>query len=695
MIRKSVVRKAEYILVLFALAALLTVFVFSFSAFGMNNSTAFAEGDDPVPATYTITFVNGDGSILQQTVEEENALPVYSGVTPTKATDMMYVYTYSTWDSEITAATEDKTYSPVFNTADNSANCDNCLFYVSAETVTYGEVITLTADFGYPTNPAITYEYDWSKDNKILDYSEQSIDIFDVEDSGTYLLVVTVTYPDAEPKVYNEFSPVVITVNPVEVAAVWSTDTDLIYNGLSQTPDVAVNSVKVSVSNGEVTIDDNYAVPVTLNGAKDASKIVYVGEAVSADKNYVVTNKNVQFTISPMEVEVEWGVREVVYNGLSQHRAATAVGAQAEKIELVFDGYGIDVSSLPYYVKVYTENRNYSLTNVESDFVIIKRTVTAVWQLQDTYTYNSANQIDALAVSFDDGTGKFVRLNVELNVIFDADRYSFINAGYYNIVASMPEEYAASYTLSADSVLTQTVRMFKAQPVIVVEQTEAEYVFDGNAKKIKATISSGEALVYAINGKTVENSFVQPGIYSVVVKSEASDNYMPASSVAVTLTIKVVKTDATGDVGGSIVNNNGISPTAKFTLTDTTEENATLFAAKWAEELVQVVSVTILDGSKEITPEGNSVIKIAVPDALKNETEVSVKYSISRNETKEETLAVKDGYVTLTVDYLGEVAFYQNTGMGNVIWWCVGAGAFVIIIIAVVLMFISRSKRIG
>ena len=65
-------------------------------------------------ASYTITFKNWDGSVLQSTQVEEGQMPQYTGATPTKPSDSQYSYTFSGWTPQIVAATADATYTATY-----------------------------------------------------------------------------------------------------------------------------------------------------------------------------------------------------------------------------------------------------------------------------------------------------------------------------------------------------------------------------------------------------------------------------------------------------------------------------------------------------------------------------------------------------------------------------------------------------
>jgi hypothetical protein len=66
------------------------------------------------PVTYTVTFVNEDGTELQSNVVESGETPVYYGETPEKSPTEEYTYTFVGWTPEITEATEDATYTATY-----------------------------------------------------------------------------------------------------------------------------------------------------------------------------------------------------------------------------------------------------------------------------------------------------------------------------------------------------------------------------------------------------------------------------------------------------------------------------------------------------------------------------------------------------------------------------------------------------
>lgn len=72
--------------------------------------------------SYTIRFLNYDGSVLQSSSVNYGETPVYSGETPTKPTDATYTYTFDTWSPAITAVSKAQDYTAQFSQTANVAS---------------------------------------------------------------------------------------------------------------------------------------------------------------------------------------------------------------------------------------------------------------------------------------------------------------------------------------------------------------------------------------------------------------------------------------------------------------------------------------------------------------------------------------------------------------------------------------------
>ena len=73
-----------------------------------------AEEETPDPVTYTITWANYDGTVLETDTVKEGDTPTYDGATPTREADDQYTYTFKGWDKNVVAAVADATYTATY-----------------------------------------------------------------------------------------------------------------------------------------------------------------------------------------------------------------------------------------------------------------------------------------------------------------------------------------------------------------------------------------------------------------------------------------------------------------------------------------------------------------------------------------------------------------------------------------------------
>ena len=102
-----------------------------------------------VPRRFVITFEDENGNILQRKDYSKDALPVYEGIEPAKAG-----LTFAGWNPELTGATADATYRPVFKARvifndEWGHEWQNSLWDVGATPVYSGETPTHNQDAQY------------------------------------------------------------------------------------------------------------------------------------------------------------------------------------------------------------------------------------------------------------------------------------------------------------------------------------------------------------------------------------------------------------------------------------------------------------------------------------------------------------------------------------------------------------------
>ena len=98
--------------------------------------------------TYTITWKDDDGTILQSSQVAYGVVPTYEGSTPTKAGDSQYTYTFAGWSPSVVAVTGNATYTATYNQT------------INTYTITWknwnGDVLETDSDVPYGTIP--TYD---------------------------------------------------------------------------------------------------------------------------------------------------------------------------------------------------------------------------------------------------------------------------------------------------------------------------------------------------------------------------------------------------------------------------------------------------------------------------------------------------------------------------------------------------------
>ena len=81
-----------------------------------------AEDSNPLWNSYTVRFLNWDGTVLQESDVREGFMPEYTGETPVRPMDTQFIYTFSEWSPAIVAATADADYTAQYSTEERFPN---------------------------------------------------------------------------------------------------------------------------------------------------------------------------------------------------------------------------------------------------------------------------------------------------------------------------------------------------------------------------------------------------------------------------------------------------------------------------------------------------------------------------------------------------------------------------------------------
>ena len=104
--------------------------------------------------TYTVTFKNYDGTILETQTVDYGATVVYGGATPTRPATAQYTYYWTGWDKPLTNITSNLTITATFSSTVNKytitwKNYDGTV--LKTDSLAYGSTPTYTGDT--PTRP--------------------------------------------------------------------------------------------------------------------------------------------------------------------------------------------------------------------------------------------------------------------------------------------------------------------------------------------------------------------------------------------------------------------------------------------------------------------------------------------------------------------------------------------------------------
>jgi uncharacterized repeat protein (TIGR02543 family) len=135
-------------------------------AFNTANTTDKLYYYDPVK--YSISFVNDDGTILQQKDTLYGDTPVYEGATPTKNSSVQYDYAFSGWDKTIDVVTEQATYTATYTSTIRSYTITfkNGDTVVSTQSVAFGSLPTIPDAIDKAADEQYTYSWKgWADTN--------------------------------------------------------------------------------------------------------------------------------------------------------------------------------------------------------------------------------------------------------------------------------------------------------------------------------------------------------------------------------------------------------------------------------------------------------------------------------------------------------------------------------------------------
>ncbi len=338
-----------------------------------------------------------------------------------------------------------------------------------------------------------------------------------------------------------------------------------------------------------------------------------------------------------------------------------------------------------YAISSTLANPDYTITFVAADYIVLPREVTVT--LRDQSGISGEDVLSQSAYDITDGNviaGDTLGLRLR--------RAPGTTRGEYPITATYSNKnylldiIPAIYYLSERAVITFT--------------RPSDFVYDGNPFSISASINSGTALIFTVNGVRSDNFFDAPGNYSVRISAAATDEYVEPIPVSFTFTILAAELIFTDDQGGEIIISlpEGFMPgtAIEVVLAESSVGDTIQKQISTAYAMVEGYDIYIVENGVKI-PLGEYVtsdtlkVRIKLPAVFAEEESVwFVGFRGGKAELGE--LTNEDGYIVIEGGSFDSVIFVSRQELSTFIYLLIG----VVILVAVVMTayFLFRRKTI-
>ena len=338
-----------------------------------------------------------------------------------------------------------------------------------------------------------------------------------------------------------------------------------------------------------------------------------------------------------------------------------------------------------YAISSTLANPDYTITFVAADYIVLPREVTVT--LRDQSGISGEDVLSQSAYDITDGNviaGDTLGLRLR--------RAPGTTRGEYPITATYSNQnylldiIPAIYYLSERAVITFT--------------RPSDFVYDGNPFSISASINSGTALIFTVNGVRSDNFFDAPGNYSVRISAAATDEYVEPIPVSFTFTILAAELIFTDDQGGEIIISlpEGFMPgtAIEVVLAESSVGDTIQKQISTAYAMVEGYDIFIVENGVKI-PLGEYVtsdslkVRIKLPSVFAEEESVwFVGFRGGKAELGE--LTNEDGYVVIEGGSFDSVIFVSRQELSTFIYLLIG----VVILVAVIMTayFLFRRKTV-
>ena len=413
----------------------------------------------------------------------------------------------------------------------------------------------------------------------------------------------------------------------------------------------------------------------------------YAIKGHGGNANYNVTFESAVYRITPREATLTANEVTSVYGDPDTALTFVADNVLDGDLERFTGGLqrepGRNVGR--YAISSTLANPDYTITFVAADYIVLPREVTVT--LRDQSGISGEDVLSQSAYDITDGSviaGDTLGLRLR--------RAPGTTRGEYPITATYSNQnylldiIPAIYYLSERAVITFT--------------RPSDFVYDGNPFSISASINSGTALIFTVNGVRSDNFFDAPGNYSVRISAAATDEYVEPIPVSFTFTILAAELIFTDDQGGEIIISlpEGFMPgtAIEVVLAESSVGDTIQKQISTAYAMVEGYDIFIVENGVKI-PLGEYVtsdtlkVRIKLPSVFAEEESVwFVGFRGGKAELGE--LTNEDGYVVIEGGSFDSVIFVSRQELSTLIYLLIG----VVILVAVVMTayFLFRRKTV-
>lgn len=472
-------------------------------------------------------------------------------------------------------------------TAHWTLNAPTVELNASAESVTYGQGITLTATASH--DASVSYTYEWYKDGvKLDDKVDSTLTIENVNDSGSYTVKVTASDGTLTSD-QTTSSAVSVSIGKANPVTTWPTASSITYG----------QSLSESTLSGEQAVDGTFAwKDGSANPASGSHAYTVIFTPTdTANYNSVEQSVTVQVDKATLTPSVD-SVADKTYDGntsttgtIKLEGAVLGENPTAGGVFKFEDAKADENKTVNVTVTLngsWVENYELSTDTLTATANIEKATVGLTWSGCDDLVYD----------------GKPVSVTAEATGLVDGDQCAVTvengdqtNAGTYTATATGLGN--GNYQLPADVEQSYTI----APRPVELSWSASSFTYDGSEKTVTATITNlvpddDCALTYSNNKKT------EHGSYTAEVTALDNANYTLTNGTDLTHSWSIGKAVVSFTVSGKSHTYDGNPKTAEVTQdAGQTQIPAGGYEVKYGGEASQTaagtydITVTITNGN--------------------------------------------------------------------------------------------------